>query len=169
MQEILSILKTLAESNTINFIIMLVILGLIVRKIHLNESFQKATDKIQNNIETSEKTKQNSQDNLAQSQKKMEELPKELATLEKTSESKIKSFEDTIKITTQKTITNINQSIQKTMAIEEKKLSNHIKERTSHESIDLAKNKIIDILKKNPNLHNQFIQQSLDELDKVKL
>ncbi len=169
MQEILSILKTLAESNTINFIIMLVILGMIVRKIHLNDSFQSAADKIQNNIETSEKTKQNSQDNLVKSQKKMEELPNELAALEQTSAIKIKAFEDNIAITTQKTITDLTQSIKKVMAIEEKKLSNHIKEKTSQDSIDLAKTKIIDILRKNPDLHNQFIQQSLDELDKVKL
>lgn len=169
MQEILSILKTLAESNTINFIIMLVILGMIVRKIHLNDSFQSVADKIQNNIETSEKTKQNSQDNLVKSQKKMEELPNELAALEQTSASKIKAFEDNIAITTQKTITDLTQSIKKVMAIEEKKLSNHIKEKTSQDSIDLAKTKIIDILRKNPDLHNQFIQQSLDELDKVKL
>ena len=55
------------------------------------------------------------------------------------------------------------------MEIEEKKISNLVTKKTSKESIDLAKNKLIDLLKKEPELHNQFIQQSLDELDKVKI
>ena len=99
----------------------------------------------------------------------MENLPEEIASLEKTSRNKIQAFEDKIKRNTEQTISDINKSIKRVMDIEEKKVSNIITQKTSKDSIELAKNKIIDILNKNPDLHNQFIQQSLDELDKVNI
>ena len=42
-------------------------------------------------------------------------------------------------------------------------------EKTSHNSMELAKQHILKRLEENPELHNQFILNSLDELDKVKL
>lgn len=169
MQEIISILKLLAESNTINFIIMVALLWYIVRKIHLGAFFDGASDKIHSNIENSELSKQRSEGTLAESQKKMDKLPDDLAALEKTSESKIKAFEEKIKSNTERTIFDLGQSIKRVMEIEEKKVSNIMTEKTSRDSIALAKNKIIDILNKNPDLHNRFIQQSLEELDRVKI
>ena len=169
MQEIISILKTLAESNTINFIIMVALLWVIVKKIRLGELFENASEKIHKNIETSEQTKQKSRETLELSKKRMENLPEEIASLEKTSKNKIQAFEDKIKRNTEQTISDINKSIKRVMDIEEKKVSNIITQKTSKDSIELAKNKIIDRLNKNPDLHNQFIQQSLDELDKVNI
>lgn len=169
MQEIISILKTLAESNTVNFIIMAIILGVIIKKMNTTSMLEKSSDTIRNNIEKSERSKRKSHETLAESQKQMDRLPQDIAALESTSESKIKAFEDKIKSNTKKTISDINQSINRAMEIEEKKISNLITEKTSKDSITSAKNKIIDILNQNPDLHNQFIQQSLDELDKVQI
>jgi len=169
MQDIISILKSLAESNTVNFVIMVILLGVIIQKMHLGSMFEKSSNAIHDNIEKSERSKRKSLETLASSQKQMERLPEDIAALEQTSESKIKAFEDKIKSNTQKTIFDLNQSINRVMEIEEKKISNFITEKASQDSINLAKNKIIDILNQNPDLHNQFIQQSLDELDKVKI
>lgn len=169
MQEIISILKMLVESNTVNFIIMVILLYVILKKVHLGAAFEKMIDSIKNNIEKSEHTKRKSLETLENSKNKMEKLPEDLAALEKTSGDKIKAFEDKITSNTKKTISDLNSSIARVMEIEEKKISNLITEKTSKDSVNLAKSKIIDLLNKNPELHNQFIQQSLDELDKVKI
>lgn len=169
MQEIISILKMLVESNTVNFIIMVILLYVILKKVHIGTAFEKMIDSIKNNIEKSEHTKRKSLETLENSKNKMEKLPEDLAALEKTSGDKIKAFEDKITSNTKKTISDLNSSISRVMEIEEKKISNLITEKTSKDSVNLAKSKIIDLLNKNPELHNQFIQQSLDELDKVKI
>ena len=169
MQEIISILKTLVQSNTVNFIIMVILLYVILKKVHIGAAFEKMVEAIRNNIEKSEQTKSKSLETLETSQAKMAKLPEDIALLEKTSSDKIKAFEDKINSNTQKTIADLNGSVKRIMEIEEKKISNLVTKKTSKESVDLAKNKLIDLLKKEPELHNQFIQQSLDELDKVKI
>ena len=40
---------------------------------------------------------------------------------------------------------------------------------TIEKSIEQARNNIIEMLKSNPDLHNKFIQDGLDKLDKAEL
>ena len=68
-----------------------------------------------------------------------------------------------------KAIFNIEKNIDKVVSIEEKKISNLLTEKTSLASIELAKQHIEKMLEQNPELHNKFIQNSIDELDKVKI
>lgn len=169
MHEILSILKTLATSNAINFVIMAVILGVIIKKLHLGTAFEKSVYEIKNRIEKAEQEKADSLNILHKNKTLLEKLPEDISNLEQTSESKIKAFENKIENNTQKIISELNQTIKKVISIEEKKISNLLTEKTSKNAIERAKNQITELLEKNPDLHNDFIQHSLDELDKVKI
>ena len=60
MNETLNILKELATSNTINFAIMAILLGVIIKKLHLSTAFEKSIDAIKNQITNSESEKANS-------------------------------------------------------------------------------------------------------------
>ena len=107
----MELLKKLAESNTINFIIMLGILAVIVIKMNLKASMDTSISNVAGIIKKSDEAK----------------------------------------------------------SIEEKKISNDLQKKTIEESILMAEKNIKRMLSENSDLHRQFIQESLDELDKVNL
>lgn len=169
MNETLNILKELATSNTINFAIMAILLGVIIKKLHLSTAFEKSIEAIKNQISNSETEKANSSKILGKNKDLIEKLPNELEEMEKTSQSKLTAFEEKIEDNTRKTIENLVLSTDRIKSIEEKKVSNLLTQSTSKEALELAKNRISELLENNPEMHNDFIQQSIDELDKVKI
>ncbi len=169
MNETLNILKELATSNTINFAIMAILLGVIIKKLHLSTAFEKSIEAIENQISNSETEKANSSKILGKNKDLIEKLPNELEEMEKTSQSKLTAFEEKIEDNTRKTIENLVLSTDRIKSIEEKKVSNLLTQSTSKEALELAKNRICELLENNPEMHNDFIQQSIDELDKVKI
>ena len=169
MNETLNILKELATSNTINFAIMAILLGVIIKKLHLSTAFEKSIEAIKNQISNSETEKANSSKILGKNKDLIEKLPNELEEMEKTSQSKLTAFEEKIEDNTRKTIENLVLSTDRIKSIEEKKVSNLLTQSTSKEALELAKNRICELLENNPEMHNDFIQQSIDELEKVKI
>ena len=169
MNETLNILKELATSNTINFAIMAILLGVIIKKLHLSTAFEKSIEAIENQISNSETEKANSSKILGKNKDLIEKLPNELEEMEKTSQSKLTAFEEKIEDNTRKTIENLVLSTDRIKSIEEKKVSNLLTQSTSKEALELAKNRMCELLENNPEMHNDFIQQSIDELDKVKI
>jgi F0F1-type ATP synthase membrane subunit b/b' len=167
MSEILTILKTLATSNTINFLLMVWILAVIVRKINLGNAFAKGISEVKSLIDKSEDKKASSLKNLDEVKTLIDNLPQEVAKLEELSKNKASVLTNKIKENTEKTISNIENNVEKVISVEEKKISNLLREKSVKESVEVAKQQIIKALDKNPELHNDFIQSSLDELDKV--
>lgn len=169
MQEILSFFKYLATSNTINFIIMLVLLGFIIKKFNLEKIFDNGIEKIKSDIQKSNKEKEDSKQHLQQAQKFIDDLPKDLKMLDKNCDKKIDIYREQIKESTKQSISNINKNIKKSQVINEKKISNIVTEDTAQNAIRQAEENIIYLLKSKPEYHDKFIQNSIKELDKVKL
>jgi len=167
MNEILSIFKELAQSNTINFVIMAVLLYIIIKNLNLGAAFEKSIDVVKNLIVKSEQEKEYGEKVLKKNRNLMDRLPQDLADMERTSESKTAAFKVQIEANTKSAIEDLGYSTDRVIAIEEKKVSNLLTQKTSLESVKRAKEQIIALLEKNPELHTDFIQQSLDELDKV--
>ncbi len=59
--------------------------------------------------------------------------------------------------------------MERSLLIEEEKISNLMTGRTIAASVAMAQDNIRNLLKGNPDLHLKFIDESLDELDKVEL
>ncbi len=166
---ITEILKKLAESNTINFIIMLIILAVIVVKLNLKSSLQSSVSQVEASIQNSDKAKADSETVLSKSKSAIEKLPQDIKELEIEAVSKADVFKTQIEEATQKEITNIQKNINRALLIEEKKISNLLQGKTISASIEMAQHNILAMLSHNPELHNKFIEESLDELEKVKL
>ena len=162
MQEFISFFKYLATSNAINFIIMLVILGIIIAKINLKSSLNDAVAGVENSIKNSDNEKEKSENVLETSKKEFNRLPEVI-------QLKVRVFKDKIEENTQKNIQDIQKNVERSLSIEEDKISNLLTGRTINASVALAQDNIRDLLKNNPELHLKFIDESLDELDKVKL
>ncbi len=165
----MELLKKLAESNTINFIIMLVILAVIVVKMNLKSAMDTSISNVAGTIKKSDDAKTDSINKLEKSKSQIEKLPTDIANLEKEAKVKADVFKKQIEDSSSKEISSIQNSVSRIMSIEEKKISNNLQKKTIEESISMAENNIKRMLSENPDLHRQFIQESLDELDKVML
>lgn len=162
-------LNYILHSNIINFIIMLYILYAIIKKVNLGKSFDTSISGIETDIKKSDKEKAKSQKILKEAKELLDGLPQDIETLEQNSADKIKVFKEKIEENTQKTIFDIEKNVDRAISMEEKKISNLMTEKTSGYSLEVAKQHILNQLEANPDFHNQFILNSLDELDKVKL
>ena len=165
----MELLKKLAESNTINFIIMLVILAVIVVKMNLKSAMDTSISNVAGTIKKSDDAKTDSINKLKKSKAQIEKLPTDIANLEKEAKVKADVFKKQIEDSSSNEISNIQNSVSRIMSIEEKKISNNLQKKTIDESISMAESNIKRMLSENPDLHRQFIQESLDELDKVTL
>ena len=169
MQEVLSFFSLLLKSNAVNFIIMIVLLAWLIKKANLATALDKSIEKIKESIKTSEDVKTEAQKLFDSEKKLIDRLPNDLKDLERNAKDKVKVFEKTIIGNTQKSIKNIESSVDRAIEVEEDKISNLMKDATALSSIEVAKDYLQNLLNSNPELHNQFIQNSLEELDKVKI
>lgn len=165
----MELLKKLAESNTINFIIMLVILSVIVVKMNLKSAMDTSISNVAGTIKKSDDAKADSIKKLEKSKYDVEKLPTDIANLENEAKVKADVFKKQIENSSSEEISNIKNSVSRVMSIEEKKISNDLQKKTIEESILMAEKNIKRMLSENSDLHRQFIQESLDELDKVNL
>ncbi len=164
-----NILITLAKTNTINFLLMAAILYWIIKKMNISSSLKKGVDNVIDTIKNSEQEKKNSQNLVDCAAATMSKLPEQINEIEKFNEQKTEAFKKQLEETSNKTIENIKQNVEKVVAIEEKKISNHITSETVADSIEASKNNIIQMLKDKPNLKYKFIDKSLEELDRIQL
>lgn len=165
----MELLKKLAESNTINFVIMLGILAVIVIKMNLKASMDTSISNVAGIIKKSDETKSESVTKLEKSKAEIEKLPTDIENLKKEAKVKADVFKKQIENSSSEEISNIKNSVSRVMSIEEKKISNDLQKKTIEESILMAEKNIKRMLSENSDLHRQFIQESLDELDKVNL
>lgn len=165
----MELLKKLAESNTINFIIMLGILAVIVIKMNLKASMDISISSVAGIIKKSDDAKSESITKLEKSKEEIEKLPTDIENLKKEAKVKADVFKKQIENSSSEEISNIKNSVSRVMSIEEKKISNDLQKKTIEESILMAEKNIKRMLSENSDLHRQFIQESLDELDKVNL
>ena len=111
MQEFLSVLKYLATSNTINFIIMVTLLAIIVKKMNLGASLEKSIEVVKATISKSDEEKSGAQKKLDSAKDLIEKLPQDIKNLEQTSKEKVEVFKDKIDENAQKAIFNIEKNV----------------------------------------------------------
>lgn len=169
MDNISSVINYILNSNVINFIIMLWILGVIVKKLNLGKVFDKSVEDVALEIKKSDDEKSRTQKIRDNAQEVLDNLPHDIEKIEKTSREKTNAFKLSIEENTQRNIFNLDETVKKALAIEEKKISNLLTEKTSKDSIELAKKHLEQLFETDPELHTKYILESLDELDKVKL
>ena len=148
---------------------MVALLAIVVKKLNLGASLDKSIEAVKNTISKSDAEKAQAQKNLDGAKALVEKLPHDIKNIEETAKDKVEVFKDKIEENTQKSIFNIEMNIDRVVSIEEKKISNLLTAKTSLASVELAKQHIEKLLDQNPELHNKFIQNSIDELDKVKI
>lgn len=169
MDKIIDIIKYLIDTNIVNFALMVWFFWWVFDKIDIKKLMNNVVQAVKDKIQKSESEKESSNISMNKALETLNKLPDEIKEIEKFNTDKTELFKKQLEISTQKTIDKIENNIEKSIKIEEKNISKEVMNETIEKSIEQARNNIIEMLKSNPDLHNKFIQDGLDKLDKAEL
>lgn len=167
IEQIIKILKYILESNIINFIIVVWLFAWLFKKIDIKSLFSGAIKSVEDYIKKSEQDKAKSVRLVEKAQDTLSKLPSQITEIQRISKQKTDILIEKLEENTKQSVEKINKNISKIKSIEEDKASNTVTEYAFNKSIEQASSKIIEMLKNNPQLHEKFIKESLEELEKL--
>lgn len=171
--EVLSVItriwNVLVETNTFNFIIFVALMALIFKKIDVKTiitSIQEKTIKI---IEEAKTGQNEATEALMNAEKELENIDKDLKVIIAEAEKSAEVIGKKILSEAEKQIENINTNAMKVIEAEEKLLISKLTKSTSTASVQIAKSHVEKVLQETPSLHDKYINESIDELDRLSL
>ncbi|MFA7659379.1 MAG: ATP synthase F0 subunit B [Candidatus Gastranaerophilaceae bacterium] len=156
----------IVESNTFNFILFALIFVWIFKKIDIKNIINSLQQKIIKILDEAKKEKEEAQNQLFQAEKSVENLPAELKIIVNDAEKSAEVISKKILTEAEKQIESIESNATKIIDAEEKLLVSNLTKSTSRASVEAAKSHIENVLEQTPSLHEKYINESINELDK---
>ena len=166
MNELANFWNIIVESNTFNFAVLLLIFAILYKKLNISNTVEKIKQDVINTINNAKTEKENAKNKLMEAEKSIEHIDEEIK--QKLSEASIKGDDIAKQIlaNTNEKVDLIEKNISRVISAE-KTLSAQMTQKTLDASIELAKQHIKSLLKDNMDLHNKFIDESIDSIDRV--
>ena len=164
MNTIGQIWNFIVTSNFFNFVVMVLILAWIVKKTNLAAALENVKNNIKNTIAKAEEEKASGEKELLAAQKSVENLESEIKTRIDSAEKQAEKIVQNIALETEKKVENIKNNIERALTAEEKTISARLSKKTASASSELAKRHIKSVLDAHPELHEKYINQSIEEL-----
>lgn len=159
----------IVQSNTFNFIVLLVILAIIWQKLNVSTVIEKMKSEIVAFIENSNTERENSEKHLADTKKSIENIETEIkATLDKSKELAQNVFEE-IQEMAAKSVEKIEANVDKILDNETRKVNTKLSNETADHAVELATTKLKDMFAQNKELHNKHIDEAIETLDRINL
>ncbi|MBR6099154.1 ATP synthase F0 subunit B [bacterium] len=169
MNELVNLWNLILESNTFNFVVLIVILAIVMQKLHISDVIEKMKDEIIDKIEKSKLAKEDAAEYLADAKLKVEHLEEDIAKKIALADTQAHNVGETIKEAAQRKLKQIENNVEKVIEAEEKTIVTSLSDEASLESVRLAEQIIREKLAKDPSLHDRYINESIEELEKAVL
>src|SRR5574344_552335 len=165
---IAKIWNLIVESNVFNFIFFIVFFVWVFKKVNISAMITNLQQKIVNVIDLAKKEKEQSVVALNSAEDSVKNLENDLKVILDEAEKSAEVMSEKISAETEKQIENIELNSKKVIEAEEKFLTSSLIKIASKNSVENAKNKILNQLVQSPELHEKYINESIDELDRLK-
>ena len=165
MENIAHLWNIVIHSNTFNFVIFVLVLAYICKKIDISTIIAKLQEKIKQMIEDSDKAKDDAHKNLSEAEDKVKHVKEEVDTILQDASSTANKLSEKISEDTQKQVESIKKNTEKVIEAEEKVIYTSLMKKASLASLQTAEKHIKDVLVNNEALHDKYINESIDELD----
>ena len=165
----MDIIQTLIQSNSLNFIVVLLVVIFILKKMNIQQKFEDIKNQITNYVNESEKEKELSEKGLQEIKNKVEKLPAEIDLIERSVQRSINNFEKKSEKEIQEKCKDIDNTAKRLLNLETKKFKSKLTGILSETSVNLAKDNAINQLKNNRELHDKYIYEAINELDGINL
>lgn len=165
----MEILHTILESNVLNFIIVFAIICALVRKIKIDEKLENVKNTIKCYVDDSSDEKNNAEKELVLIKEKVSNLPKEIDKIKISAQNSVESIGKKIEAEIKEQMADIDNNAERIMNLETKKFKSKLTGILSETSINLAKDNALKQLENNRELHNQYINDAINEIDGISL
>lgn len=165
----MDIIQTLIQSNSLNFIVVLLVVIFILKKMNIQQKFEDIKNQITNYVNESEKEKEISEKGLQEIKNKVEKLPAEIDLIERSVQRSINNFERKSEKEVQEKCKDIDNTAKRLLNLETKKFKSKLTGILSETSVNLAKDNAVNQLKNNRELHDKYIYEAINELDGINL
>lgn len=169
MENITHLWNIIIHSNTFNFVIFVLILAYLCKKIDVSAIIEKLQEKIKQMIEDSNKAKEEAQNNLSQAEDKVKHVNEEVNTILQDANSTADKLSEKISQDAEKQVESIKNNAVKIIEAEEKVLYTALMKKTAAASLQTAEKHIKTTLANNEALHDKYINESIDKLDGLNL
>lgn len=167
LEAISNIWNIIVYSNTFNFIVFVAIIIFVARKANMGAAIAALQAKIIKIIDDAKKEHAEAKEKLLNAEKAVENLPKELEGLMQDATKSAEIISQKVLLEAQKQIESIEANAVKVIEAEEKLLVSQLTKNTSKTSVELAETHIKNTLDETPTLHEKYINESIDELDRL--
>ncbi len=167
MNELLNFWNLIVESNTFNFVVLILIFAILFKKINLADTIDKIRLDIVNTIDNAKKEQSDAKTKLAGAQKAIEHIDEDIKDRLNEASKRAEGISKQIFENTDAQVKLIEKNIERVITAEEKTLSAQMSSKTLQTSVALAQEQIKHMLENNPELHNRYIDESIDNIDKV--
>lgn len=167
MNELANFWNIIVKSNTFNFAVLLLIFAILFKKLNVSALVEKIKQDIINTINNAKAERENAKNKLYDAQKSIEHIEEEIKQRLDEASLRGEGIAKQIAANADEQVKLIEKNISRVINAEEKTLSAKITEKTLKASIELAKQHINNTLVNNPELHNKFIDESIDNIDRV--
>lgn len=169
MDEIIKIWDIIVKSNTFNFAILVIIFAIAASKLNLGEKIEHIKNEIIKSIENAKSEKENAVKLLQKAQSDVANLDNEVQERLEKAELQAKNTARQILDAAGEKAARYEVGISRAIEAEEKTAAASLSMQTAKASVELAKEHIKQTLNIKPELHAKFINEGIDELDRIKL
>ena len=155
----------IVETNTLNFIVLVLILFFVCKKINLAQMISNLQKNIENNVTDSNLAKTNSEKALKTAEEKMENVENEIETIIEDTKNTAKIVSKNILLHANEQIKTIENNTNKIIENEINKTKKLLSDMTVKTSVTLLKKNLKNNLTKDKNLHQVFIDEAITELE----
>ena len=164
----MEIWNIIVKSNTFNFLILLGFIILLCKIFKAGNLIENACQRIRQNVQNSNSAKSDSEKKLEEARKTVQNVANEVKEIFDNAQKSAGLIGDKILKEADNQAKRIFENANKTLEQEGKKLVLSLTQKTALASLETAKNHIQKTLEEKPQYHNDFIKQSIDELNRLK-
>ena len=162
-----NVLPSISISVLSNFLIFAGIIIFVAKKLNIKAQLENAENSINTTIHESEKTKAESETKLSSIEESMKHIEKEIDLILEESGKNSKLVGEKILEEANKNALTIKENATRALENSTMLLKNDLIRRASLASVEIAKAHIIEELKKNSELHNKLIDESIEALEAI--
>lgn len=167
MNELANFWNIIVESNTFNFAVLLIIFAVLYKKMNVSDGIEKIKLGIINSINSVKEEQECAKSKLKKAQKSIENIDNDIAKQLEEASQRGDGLATQIIASADAKVKQIEKNAERVIEAEEKTLSAKMTGKTLDASIELAKKHIVSTLENNQDLHNKFIDESIENIDRI--
>ena len=162
----MQIWSIIVQSNTFNFLIMVIIFAVIFKKCKVSDMLSNSIENVKKTISKAQSAKEKSVDELNYANKEVEKIPSDLEKIELQGKKNIELSTLKLQKDVQFELENIKSNTKRAIETKNSDIISNLSTSAIIASSEIARRHFIKLFEKDPSLHQKLIYESIDEIDK---